>query len=153
MWMRSIHCWHGVCLWYSTFYNSSSILASRFPFVNYSCVLFGVPCSWSVLFYVCIDSMTAKSETWLVGWIFLILCSWLSCLCFGCLENGTFFIPKMRTQWILVFFFPREIMESVDHWSSVNVVLWFRNHWLGRKQLCFPSCCVLDLCFLWVFLA
>ena len=106
MWMHSIHCWHGACVWYSTFYNSSSSI--KISLCKLLCVRFRVPRSWSVLFYVCIDRMMAKNETWIVGWIVLILCSWLSYLCLGCLENCTFFIPKMRTQWIPLFFFLRK---------------------------------------------
>lgn len=153
MWMHSICSWHGVCVSYSTFYSSSSILASRFPFVNYLCWLFRVPCSWSALFYVCIGRMTAKNErncglnipdSLLLAFFSLF---WLF------RKLYIFYSEDENTMDTLIFFSPWEIMANVDHWSSVHVVLWFRNHWLGRKQLCFSSCCVLDLCFPWVCLA
>lgn len=46
------------------------------------------------------------------------------------------------------------VMDTFSFWNNgtcrpLNVVLWFRNHWFGRKQLCFSSCFVLGLSFLY----
>lgn len=151
MWMRSIHCWHEFAFGIVLFTTVAVFLASRFLFVNYLCVLFRVPCSWSVLFYVCIDSMTA-SETWLVGWIFLILCSWLFVSVLAVLENNYIFIRRWGHSGYSYLFSSgnngkRRSLEFLRTlFSDLEVAGWGGSSYVSLSA-------VLDLCFLWVFLA
>lgn len=113
--------------------------------------MFMVSCSWSVsLSLRIIDGMGGKAWNLKrsVIWIVILYSCFLISV-WTIWENVRFLFQKWKHNGYFCFLF--ENNGKCRPLKFMNLVLWFRNCWFRRKQLCFSSCSVLGLSFRWVF--